>query len=316
MKTLFNTTELASLIKSNKSYLIAGSETLLESLPKGNWIGGTIPYFMSEIGGLLSHDLVQAIELPQIASGVQIKSYGIAELHQIPQSYSDNGATFILIPAFSEVHKEYAKNCSMYKNIFNSPLMGWVTGFDLNQAHQIAKVFDGQSGKKYDNSAVTMTFDLPENYFAQINIINLFQQSNGDSIKFKTTGFEIENCLINGVEENFAAYLKRKNINTQLPLVANFMGAMINASFQNITDDTVQMYAPVFPDVEYKIAKPMTDSYEQTFAQKMVGKNISPSFACNCILNYLYANLEGKKTNPIVGPITFGEIAYMLLGSL
>jgi hypothetical protein len=30
-------------------------------------------------------------------------------------------------------------------------------------------------------------------------------------------------------------------------------------------------------------------------------------------LNYLYANLEGKKTGHIVGPMTFGEIAYMLL---
>ena len=36
-------------------------------------------------------------------------------------------------------------------------------------------------------------------------------------------------------------------------------------------------------------------------------------FSCNCILNYLYADLEGKKTGEIVGPITFGEIAYMLL---
>ena len=40
---------------------------------------------------------------------------------------------------------------------------------------------------------------------------------------------------------------------------------------------------------------------------------MDPVFTCNCILNYLYANLEGKKTGSIVGPITFGEIAYMLL---
>ena len=31
------------------------------------------------------------------------------------------------------------------------------------------------------------------------------------------------------------------------------------------------------------------------------------------MLNYLYAELEGKKTGSIVGPITFGEIAYVLL---
>ena len=36
-------------------------------------------------------------------------------------------------------------------------------------------------------------------------------------------------------------------------------------------------------------------------------------FSCNCILNYLYSELEGKKTGGITGPITFGEIAYQLL---
>ena len=36
-------------------------------------------------------------------------------------------------------------------------------------------------------------------------------------------------------------------------------------------------------------------------------------FSCNCILNYLYSELEGKKTGSFVGPITFGEVAYQLL---
>jgi hypothetical protein len=36
-------------------------------------------------------------------------------------------------------------------------------------------------------------------------------------------------------------------------------------------------------------------------------------FSCNCILNYLYSGLKGKKTAGITGPATFGEIAYQLL---
>jgi hypothetical protein len=35
--------------------------------------------------------------------------------------------------------------------------------------------------------------------------------------------------------------------------------------------------------------------------------------SCNCILNYLYSELEGKKTGKVTGPITFGEIAYVLV---
>jgi hypothetical protein len=30
-------------------------------------------------------------------------------------------------------------------------------------------------------------------------------------------------------------------------------------------------------------------------------------------LNFLYGELEGKKTGTITGPMTFGEIAYQLL---
>jgi hypothetical protein len=36
-------------------------------------------------------------------------------------------------------------------------------------------------------------------------------------------------------------------------------------------------------------------------------------FSCNCVLNYLYASLDGKKTGFFTGPVTFGEIAYILM---
>ena len=40
---------------------------------------------------------------------------------------------------------------------------------------------------------------------------------------------------------------------------------------------------------------------------------MAPEFSCNCILNYLYGELEGKVTEGMYGPVTFGEIAYQLL---
>lgn len=39
----------------------------------------------------------------------------------------------------------------------------------------------------------------------------------------------------------------------------------------------------------------------------------SPEFSCNCILNFLYSELEGKRTGELIGPVTFGEVAYQLL---
>jgi hypothetical protein len=54
--------------------------------------------------------------------------------------------------------------------------------------------------------------------------------------------------------------------------------------------------------------------YVSAFESRL--KTLAPGnivFSCNCILNYLYSQLEGRRTGGIVGPITFGEIAYQLL---
>jgi hypothetical protein len=74
----------------------------------------------------------------------------------------------------------------------------------------------------------------------------------------------------------------------------------------------VRMFAPVFPGVVYRQADPIGD-YAQQFTLAMKEHPVRPLFACNCILNFLYANLEGPETKGLVSAMTFGEIAYMLL---
>jgi hypothetical protein len=71
-------------------------------------------------------------------------------------------------------------------------------------------------------------------------------------------------------------------------------------------------YSAVFEGVAYKFAQPVND-YAARFQTAVDEKEGAPAFACNCILNFLYGELEGKKTGAITGPITFGEIAYQLL---
>jgi hypothetical protein len=99
-----------------------------------------------------------------------------------------------------------------------------------------------------------------------------------------------------------------------LPLVADYCGSMVNVSFQAVDEKakTVALYAPVFKGVEYRIAEPVSD-YVREFSARIPEGSLQPVFSCNCILNYLYSELEGKKTGSITGPITFGEIAYQLL---
>ena len=80
----------------------------------------------------------------------------------------------------------------------------------------------------------------------------------------------------------------------------------------NETEKTVALYAPVFKDTEYHFAKQI-DDYVSEFSNAMPDNVEHVSFSCNCILNYLYSELEGKKTGNITGPMTFGEIAYQLV---
>ena len=55
----------SELINGGGYLVIAGDEGALRQLPKGNWIGGTIPYFMAEQGGTVTRDqvFVNAVEV-------------------------------------------------------------------------------------------------------------------------------------------------------------------------------------------------------------------------------------------------------------
>jgi hypothetical protein len=195
------------------------------------------------------------------------------------------------------------------------PLVGWVAGTDLHDLGKVSpKVVDGNSGEVSDSKAAVMHIDLPADRYAQANIINLFRQGNGDTIRFPFAGFEVTDCYVNGQKRCFAEYVQTQQIDIRQPLVANYHGAMVNVSFQAVDAKAgkVALYAPVFPCMEYRVADPLRD-YEAEFCRELERREVKPVFTCNCVLNYLYANLEGKKTANIVGPMTFGEIAYMLL---
>jgi hypothetical protein len=157
--------------------------------------------------------------------------------------------------------------------------------------------------------------ELPSGSTADVEIVNLFMQDDGPAIVFPQTGFSCSACSIDGNTANFAEYLLAHNIDTRLPLVADHAGAMVNVSVQavNAARGTVQLYAPVIAGETYRLAKPIVD-YGSTFVSRASAyKEPNQTFACNCILNFLYAGLEGQTSGGFVGPVTFGEIAYILL---
>ena len=101
----------------------------------------------------------------------------------------------------------------------------------------------------------------------------------------------------------------------KLPLVGDFGGAHINASIQSVdaAAGTVALYAPVFTGVDYRFAKPVAN-YGASFRERLASyPTEGVSFSCNCILNFLFGELEGQSIGALQGPVTFGEIGYQLL---
>ncbi len=129
------------------------------------------------------------------------------------------------------------------------------------------------------------------------------------------SGFTATAALVDGRERNLAEYLREAAIDVRFPLVADYCGAGLNVSFQGVdpAKGEVRFYAPVFAGVTYHHARPVED-YVAAFTSRLPeGLDGRIVFSCNCVLNYLHSRLEGRRTGPISGPITFGEIAYQLL---
>lgn len=307
-------------ISEGRTLLLAGDEDALRQLPKGNWLAGTIPYFIShERGGLVSRDLICSTDITDIVTGVAISQYDHNSLARVYAEGPKHGFSFIVIPASSQAHLSFALNAPNYKSFGVTPLIGWIAGVHLDDlGKRTPKVFNGMTGDVVEDGALVLRAELPANKVAELGIINLFEQGAGDTLTFSKDGFSAKDVLVNGEKRDFAAYLLKNKLDTKLPLVADYYGVMVNISFQGIdeAEGVVKFYAPVFSGIRYKHAKPVAD-YVKSFGSCLLKEGHVETdkvvFSCNCILNYLYSELENKKTEPFVGPVTFGEIAYQLL---
>lgn len=318
--SILTVAEAKELIQAGRKLLLAGDENVLRKLPRGDWVGGTIPYFISETkGGMVSRSVVFATDITDVVESLQIVRYDHNTLSRVFTDGAAHGFSFISIPARSIAHLAFALNAPGYKDFGARPLVGWISGVHLDDLGEITpKVFNGQTGASFSEGALVLHADLAPGKTACIGIVNLFEPGDGDTLTFPVDGFSARDVLVNGEKDNLAAYIRRNHLDTKLPLVAEYDGVLANTSFQSVDDigESVTFYAPVFKGVSYKHAKPVAD-YEAAFKNRLDEEcRISMenvAFSCNCILNYLYSGLEGKKTGPFRGPITFGEIANRLL---
>jgi hypothetical protein len=317
MNKLISVKAAIALIETGVPLAIGGPEAALDELPAGNWIAGTIPYFMDADVCMTSREgRVFVTELSGMAA-VRMASYGPEELAGIVANAPDNGFSLVIIPAFGQAHQSYAAEAANYPGAFLKPTVGWVSGVHLADIGKAApKVYDGRTRAKYSDRAVVAYVTLPPGKMASVEIVNLFEPDDGDVLRFPKTSFEVRDCEINGRTTNLAEYVAARGLSDcHLPLVGDFGGAHINVSMQTVDfpGRRVALYAPVFPGVDYHFAKPVPD-YAEAFRKLLAAHDGSGAvFTCNCILNFAFGDLEGKSIGGISGPITFGEIAYQLL---
>jgi len=309
--------EVVNMITQGDYLILSGDERVLESLPSGNWIAGTIPYFMTGEGGKIDQDKIYVNTISGLSSGSlpRLTLYDVNNISRISQEAPEHGFTFLILPAGSDVHLNYAQNAPDFPKMYFSPIIGWIAGVHLDElTTRTAKVgFGPAGGMLTPTQAAAIHVPLPEQQVAHIKTINLFEQGEGPTLSFPEGGFVVNQCKVDGKDWRLSDFIKENSIDTRLPLVANYSGVMVNVSIQEVGSDEVKLYAPVFPGVEYRFAQPISDYISQFNQALPSADDGNIAFSCNCILNFLYSELQGKKTGELTGPMTFGEVAYQLL---
>lgn len=131
--------ETADLITAGRRVLLAGDESALRGLPRGTWIGGTIPYFMTSEGGLRVRDKIFVTELPDDIIEAEPRVYDARELRDVYRDAKPSGFSLIILPGGSAVHEAFAVQAPTYPGFGTRPLVGWVAGVHLESNEREAE---------------------------------------------------------------------------------------------------------------------------------------------------------------------------------
>lgn len=313
---LHTVAEAAARISAGAALLVAGDASLLARLPVGNWIGGSVPHLPGGDTGPGRPDLLHVTELPDCVQDVSLRTYDATSIRDVYADIAGKGFGVIVIPGSSPTHLEFALQAPRYRDFAVRPLVGWIAGGPPDDPEGGGPVvFSGATGEAVRDGAVVMQVTLPPGYAADVQVINIFEQGDGPRISFPADGFDAREALIDGVPADFAEYLRDNDLDTRLPLVADYYGVMVNVSFQavDVPGRAVRFYSPVFAGLSYRHAKPIGNYAGQFLSHLPAGSVRDAVFSCNCILNYFYSEPEARQIQALTGPLTVGEVAYQLL---
>lgn len=306
--------EVARSIERGEALLLAADAHLLEQLPAGRWLGGTVPCLVADDGGT-PRGMVHVTRLPDGAD-VGLHVYDATSVRDVYARLAGTSFGVIVVPASSPTHLEFALRAPGYRGFAVRPLVGWISGVPLDDVSgQLPAAYCGTDRRRVEDGAVVMHVTLPPGQAAEVGVVNLFEQGSGPAITFAQDGFDVTTAYVDGVETNLAHYVARADLDTRLPLVADFYGQMVNVSFRAVDPEhrIVRFYSPVFAGLTYRHARPVGGGAPGLLDRLPANWPHDVLFACNCILNHFYADPGGRSAQRGTGPLTFGEVAYQLL---
>jgi len=314
-KKLYTVEEVKDFINQGKIMMLSGSADAIKDLPKGKWIAGTCPYFMSGVGKI-DKQMIMVDDFSDIASNVCIESFDENNIEKLCEKSYDNGFNVIILPFQSPVYYKFATDSMKYEGVFNNPLVGYVACCLFEEIGKVnTYTSTGLDSKLSDKNAVVMHIELPKNLVARTEILDLDTiDENSKSVVFPKDGFAQKECLIDGKPGVFSDFLKeyRDTTGRISPIICNMNGALVNRDVNSIDWNTgdVTFFSPAYEGDVYYMSKQIGD-YQQlmneAFAKK---KNVSLCISCGSY--YLGGDLTGKNVS-LNGVYAFGEIAFQLL---
>ncbi len=309
----------SELIRGGRVLVISGEEELLEKLPKGNWIGGTIPYFyLKNERGRMEKSKVFVSDFTESINDFKILTIDETTLSSITSTSFDNGFSFLILPSLQRIHYLFALNAQNFPDIKKNPLIGIIAGADLKEVRngQLSKTFNGDTKQSSSSDGVLLHCSLLPSKLAKVGVLNLYERSDEFCIEVFDNTFSVKDCLVNGDLVNLYQFIKENKIDISYPLVCDSGGLSVNVSFQFLRDNTkeVVFYAPLLKNRKYYISKGPED-YKQAFQEQIAGildREKLIIYNCISIVNYLNGELN-KSDIGFSGVTTFGEIAYYLL---
>ncbi len=260
--------EAAALVRAGAPLCLAGAAEALEQLPAGNWIAARFP---TSWPGRAARSRSTA------SSSRNFRPTGAWPSRRIPRSKRHRswrtrptmafpGDFPVRLPGARALCPSRPRGRGSVSQA-GGRLGG---GHRPRRARQAASRDLSRLGPEAARDGfVAAHVTLPDGRLASLSIVNIFESDGGDVLHFPELGTAATHCLVNGERRGLADYLReRGDADGKLPLVGDFSGAAINVSIQSIAPDgTVTFYAPVFPDTDYHMARPVAD-YAEAFAEQ------------------------------------------------